>query len=118
MVQDGVECERCGGNGGHTWMETIAGGMDEHGDPVPMGQRVEQECLTCKGTGKTPISNADLDALGAKWIYGYEVKYLIGWWYMKVGPGKLLRPARGEFALGWRWEVVTSYTTDPPQRCD
>lgn len=106
LVQDGVPCKACGGNGGHAWMETIAGGMDEHGEPVPIVQRVEQECAACNGSGRVSLCDADLDALAACVCEGEWVRWC------ESG-----RPPRWQkiYAIGQPhvWIDIPTYTTSP-----
>lgn len=84
-VQGTAVCEECEGKG---WL---------HGDTD-----TREEC-SCNGTGKhPPLSDADLDALAAKWCEGLEVKYSSEWetkfWYIGT-PNE--------------WHKPPAYTTDP-----
>ena len=67
MVRDGVRCGDCGGTA------------------VTIGNFT---CDTCSGTGRVPMSNADLEALAAKWCDSAIVEGPIAsfdggvsWWY-------------------------------------
>ena len=74
MVQDGVKCERCGGTGNAS-------------DPFQSDYETPVICLTCSGSGHTPLPNADLDALAACWCGSGATQ-------SKASPGKWILDGR------------------------
>ncbi len=91
MVQEGVECERCYGTG------------DSH---------YETDCDTCSGTGKTPLSNSDLDALAACVCDGEWVKFSSEW--PRAQSWTIRKDGRASAQTGYRtWQWVSFYTTSP-----
>ena len=86
LVQEGVECSNC--------FDGLSGWLTSQ----------PESCLNCHGSGHTPLPNADLDAIAAKWCM-----------HLKVRPDKA-SPGRWEGkadAPGGIWVSVPTPTTDP-----
>lgn len=96
MVQNGVECERCHGIG--QTQELWIGGTRS------------MNCPTCNGTGHTPLSNADLNALAACWCWGEWVRA----WGNNAVPHFWQRArAFNDWEEGFVWDLIPAYTTSP-----
>ncbi len=76
LVQDGVKCEAC-----------ERGKVIQHEHHALSSWSQLMNCPTCSGTGHTPLPNADLDALAAKWCGSGATQ-------SKASPGKWILDGR------------------------
>lgn len=109
MVQDGVKCERCKGRGIVIMPVKI---FAHKSDPPGLADLrwPRESCPTCNGTGHTPLSSPDLDALAACWCEGEWVRA----WGNNAVPHFWQRArAFNDWEEGFVWDLIPDYTTSP-----